>query len=312
MISFQTNAIQLGVKLFRRSLFINKTETITHRNSFERLANIVKFPNHVKKEEVTFAGLPAAWFIPEKSSDEKVILYFPGGGYCVGSYNTHAGMLGRIARASGHPVLAVNYRKAPEAPFPAATDDALKAYKQLVSEGRKNIILAGDSAGGGLALAVTMVLRDEGYKLPAALVLLSPWTDLTGSGDSVTRKKDKDPLIGPELLGVFAQKYRGKEDLKNPLISPLFGEFNHFPPTFIQVGTEEVLLDDSTRLSKKMRQAGVIVEMEIWEGMMHVFQWFAGLIPEANDAVKKIGTFINRQYDAIEPEEKSYLHKELY
>lgn len=312
MNSFQINAIQLAVKLFRRSLFINKTETLTHRVSFERLSNIVKFPNHVKKEELTYAGLPAAWFIPDKSSDDKIILYFPGGGYCVGSYNTHSGMLGRIARSAGHPILAINYRKAPENPYPAAVDDALKVYKQLVSEGRKNIIVAGDSAGGGLALAITMILRDEGYKLPAALVLLSPWTDLTSSGDSVTRKADKDPMIGPELLEVFAKKYSGNTDLKNPFISPLFGDFTFFPPTLIQVGTEEVLLDDSTRLTKKMKQAGVLVEMEIWDGMMHVFQWLAGLVPEANDAVRKIGIFVNRQYDAVEPEEKSYLHKELY
>lgn len=312
MISFQSNAIHIGVKLFRRSLFINKTETLTHRNSFERLANIVKFPNHVRKQELIYANVPAAWFIPDKSSDDKTILYLPGGGYCVGSYRTHSGLLGRLARAAGHPVLAINYRKAPEDPYPAAIEDALKAYKQLLAEGKRNIILGGDSAGGGLALAVTFKLLEEGIQLPAALVLLSPWTDLTGSGDSVTRKASKDPLIGPELLEVFAKKYSGSEDLKNPLISPLYGEFNCFPPTLIQVGTEEVLLDDSTRLAKKMKKAGVLVEMEIWDGMMHVFQWFAGLIPEATDAVNKIGVFINRQYDAIEPDEKSYLHKEMY
>lgn len=312
MISFQTNAIQLGVRLFRRSLFINKTETLTHRNSFERLANIVKFPSHVKRQELIYAGIPSAWFIPDKSSDEKTILYLPGGGYCVGSYNTHSGLLGRLARAAGHPILAVNYRKAPEDPYPAAIDDALKAYKQLVADGKKNIILGGDSAGGGLALALTFKLIEENIQMPAALILLSPWTDLTGTGDSIVRKASKDPLIGPELLQVFAQKYAGNEDLKNPLISPLFGDFNFFPPTLIQVGTEEVLLDDSTRLAQKMKKAGVLVEMEIWDGMMHVFQWFAGLIPEANDAVNKIASFVHRQYDAIEPQEKSYLHKELY
>lgn len=312
MISFQTNAIQLGVKLFRRSLFINKTETLTHRNSFERLAQIVKFPNHVKKDELIYAGLPAAWFIPDKCSQEKTILYLPGGGYCVGSYNTHSGLVGRIARASGYPILAINYSKAPENPYPAALEETVKVYKQLLADGRKNIILGGDSAGGGLALAVTFKLIEEGIQLPAALILLSPWTDLTSSGDSVTRKASRDPLIGPELLQVFASKYSGNEDLKNPYISPLFGEFDFFPPTLIQVGTEEVLLDDSTRLAKKMKKAGVMVEMEIWDGMMHVFQWFAGLMPESNDAVSKIAAFINRQYDAIEPKEKSYLHKEMY
>jgi len=312
MNSLQSSTIQMMVKLFRKSLFINKTETYTHRISFERLANFVKFPRFVDKEELLYAGIPSAWFKPYKSSNDKVILYLPGGGYCVGSYNTHKGMLGRMARAAGHPILAINYRKAPEDPFPAALEDAVKAYRQMVADGWKNIILAGDSAGGGLALATTMKLRDEGYTLPAALVLISPWTDLTSSGDSVTRKAEKDPLIGPELLEVFAKKYCGGEDLKNPFISPLFGDFTHFPPTLIQVGTEEVLLDDSTRLAKKMKQAGVMVEMEIWEGMMHVFHWMAGLIPEANEAVKKIGSYIERQYDPTEPAEKSYFHKELY
>ena len=302
----------MAVKLFKRSLFINRTETITHRVSFERIAKLVKFPNHVKRNEIEYAGIQASWFTPDKSSLDKIILYLPGGGYCVGSSNTHKGMIGRMARAYGHPIISIDYRKAPEDPYPAAIEDAVKAYKQLVKDEYKNIILSGDSAGGGLALATTMILRDEGFKLPAALVLLSPWTDLTGSGDSVTRKKDRDPLISPELLEVFAIKYAGKEDLKNPLISPLFGDFTSFPPTLIQVGTEEVLLDDSTRLTKKMKAAGVLVEMEIWEGMMHVFQWMAGLIPEANDSIKQIGAFINRQYDAEEPKEKSKFHKELY
>ncbi|MCO5234129.1 MAG: alpha/beta hydrolase [Chitinophagales bacterium] len=312
MNSFQAGTIQFIVKAFRRSLFVNRTETITHRNGFERISKMVKFPRHVNKQELMYEGVPSAWFTPTKSSDDKTILYLPGGGYCVGSYNTHSGLIGRIARASGHPVLGITYRKAPEDPFPAAIEDAIKVYKGLVNEGRKNIVIAGDSAGGGLALATTMILRDEGFKLPAALVLISPWTDLTSSGDSVVRKKDRDPLIGPELLEVFAKKYAGSEPLDHPFISPLYGSFNNFPPVLIQVGTEEVLLDDSTRLAKKMKLAGVIVEMEIWEGMMHVFQYMAGLSPEANEAVKKIGAYINRQYDAVEPTKKSKMHKEIY
>jgi acetyl esterase/lipase len=312
MNSFQTNAILMGVKLFKKSLFINRTETLTHRLSFERLSNFVKFPAYVKRNNIQYAGLDACWFTPDKSSLDKIIFYLPGGGYCVGSCNTHKGLIGRMARAAGHPIIAINYRKAPENPYPAAIEDAVRVYKQLVEDGYKNIILSGDSAGGGLALATTMVLRDEGFKLPMALVLLSPWTDLTCSGDSVTRKKDRDALISPELLEVFAKKYAGKEDLKNPLISPLFGDFTNFPPTLIQVGTEELLLDDATRLTKKMKASGVLVEMELWEGMMHVFQWMAGLMPEANDAIKKIGAFINRQITVEEAAENSLLQKELY
>lgn len=312
--SLQINIIQATIKAFRRSLFINRTETLTHRMGFERLSKIVKFPNHVKMEELNYAGLPCAWFTPDKSSDEVIILYLPGGGYCVGSYKTHAGLTGRMARACGHPILSVTYSKAPENPYPTAIEDALKVYKQLVEDGYKNIILAGDSAGGGLSLVTTMKLREEGYKqLPIALVLLSPWTDLTGSGDSVVRKKDADPLIDPRLLNVFAKKYSPDEDFKNPYISPLYGDLSDLPPTLVQVGTEEVLLDDSTRLVKKMKESGVQVEMEIWNGMMHVFQYFAGLVPEANKAVKNIATFINRIQIVTEEEEvKGSLHKEIY
>lgn len=310
--SFQLNIIQSTVKAFKNSLFINKTETLTHRLGFERLSKIVKFPNHVKMKEVSYAGIPSAWFIPNKSSDEKIVLYLPGGGYCVGSYNTHAGLIGRMARAAGHPILAINYRKAPENPFPAAIEDTLKAYKQLVEDGYKNIIIAGDSAGGGLSLVTAMILRDEKYRQqPSSLVLISPWTDLTGSGDSMVRKKRKDPLIDPRLLGIFAKKYSPDEDFDNPHISPLFGEFHDLPTTLVQVGTEEVLLDDSTRLAKKMKAAGVTVELEIWNGMMHVFQYFAGLVPESNQAVKNIAAFINRQQEYKSTNSKAALQKEV-
>ena len=311
MNSFQSAALQGVVKLFRRSLFVNKTESLTHRNFFERIAKIAKFPNHVKLQELNYAGLPCAWFIPEKSSDEKIFLYFPGGGYCVGSYHTHAAMIGRMARAAGHPILGVTYRKAPEDPFPAAVEDAKKVYQQLLDDGYKNIIVSGDSAGGGLSLALTMELIREKKPLPTALVLLSPWTDLTSSGDSVKRKASVDPLIGPELLEVFANKYAGDFPLDTPLISPLFGDFYDFPPTLIQVGTEEVLLDDSVRLAKKMKEQSVQVELEIWDNMMHVFQWLAGLTPEANDAIRNIGDFVNKQV-ILDTKTEESLHKEIY
>ncbi|MCO5249123.1 MAG: alpha/beta hydrolase, partial [Chitinophagales bacterium] len=215
-----------------------------------------------------------------------------------------------MARSAGHPIIGVTYRKAPEDPFPAALEDAKTVYQQLLDDGYKNIIVSGDSAGGGLSLALTMELIREKKPLPHALVLLSPWTDLTSSGDSVKRKAAVDPLIGPELLEVFAEKYAAGQALDNPLISPLFGDFHNFPPTLIQVGTDEVLLDDSVRLAKKMKDRGVSVELEIWENMMHVFQWLAGLTPEANNAIKDIGEFVNKQ--EVLSTNKESLHKEIY
>lgn len=312
MNSFQSSTVHMIVKLMRRSLFIHKTETHTHRISFERLSNITKYPRFVEKEEVIYAGVPSAWFKSSKTSNDKVILYLHGGGYCVGSYNTHRAMIARIARASGHPVLAINYRKAPENPFPAAVEDAVRVYKQMVADGWKNIFISGDSAGGGLSLATALSLRDEGFKMPAALILISPWTDLTHSGDSVVSKADDDPLIAPELLDVFAKKYYGDNDPKLPLISPLFAEYHNFPPVLVQVGSEEVLLDDSTRLVRKMKEAGVDVELEIWDGMMHVFHWLAGIVPEGNQAIEKIGQYIQKKFDVEEPEKKGTLHMEMY
>lgn len=312
MNSLQSSTARLIVKMMRSTLFIHKTETQTHRVSFERISSITKFPRFVEMKEVTYAGMPAAWFRPQKCSDDKVILYYHGGGYSVGSYNTHRAMIARIARAAGHPVLAINYRMAPEHPFSAALEDAVIAYKQLQADGWASIFLAGDSAGGGLSLATTMKLRDEGVKLPTAIIAISPWTDLTLSGDSVRTKADVDPLIEPRLLEIFAKKYYQEHDPKNPFISPLFGNFDGFPPIYIQVGGNEVLLDDSTRLAQKMKKAGVKVEFELWDNMMHVWHYLAGIVPEANLAIEKIGEYVQRTYDLSEDPNKSELHMEVY
>ncbi len=150
----------------------------------------------------------------------------------------------------------------------------------------------GDSAGAGLALALTIQLKKRKLQLPKGLALLSPWTDLTNSGDSIKTKADVDALIEPHLLDVFAQKYIGTMDAKDPLISPLFADFKGFPPTLIHVGGYEVLLDDSTRLAQKMNKAGVQVELEVWDEMMHVWHFLGGIMPEANRAIDKIGAFV--------------------
>jgi epsilon-lactone hydrolase len=313
MNSIQSSTVQMIVKLMRRSLFIHKTETHTHRVSFERLASITKYPRFVEKEEVKFAGISAAWFKAAKSSNDKVILYLHGGGYCVGSYNSHRAMIARLARAAGHPVLAINYAKAPENPYPAALEDAVQVYQQMLADGWKNIFISGDSAGGGLSLALSLKIKELKLPMPTALMLISPWTDLTGSGDSVVRKADEDPLIAPELLEVFAKKYYVDHDPKLPFISPLFADLSGLPPTLIQVGTREVLLDDSTRLAKKMKEAGVQVELEIWDHMMHVWHWMAGIMPEGNEAIAKMGAYVQRTFSSASKEEaQGSLHMELY
>lgn len=292
MQSVQSLTVKTFINVFRKSLFVHKTEANTVRVGFERMSNISKFPRFVTKDLVQYAGLDAAWFRPDGHSKSRTILYLHGGGYVMGSHNTHRALIARIARASGCQALAVNYRKAPEAPYPAAVEDAERVYRQMVADGYENIFLMGDSAGGGLCLALLQIIKKEKLPKAAGAVLLSPWTDLTMSGDSVQSKKDIDPMIAPHLLDIFSKRYYGDADPTHPHISPLFADMRGFPPTLIQVGGNETLFDDSTRLAQKMHKAGVKVRLDIFEDMMHVWQFFGGIMPEANRAIEEIGQFV--------------------
>jgi len=292
MPSVQSGTVNLLIKLIRTSLFIEKLEPKTHRESFERISNITKFPRGVKYDKTIFEGMPAGWFTPEKILSDKVIYYLPGGGYFSGSHNTHRALIARLARASSCKAIGITYRKAPEHPYPAALDDAIKGYSALLEMGHKKIIIAGDSAGGGLTAATMLRLKDEGLPLPSGAVLLSPWTDLTISGNSIQENKDVDPLLPADLLPVFAAKYYGQHDPKHPYISPLFGDFTGIPPVLIQVSDTETILDDSLRIARRMKGDGVNVNIEVWNDCMHVWQFLGGLMPEANRAITKIGDFV--------------------
>ncbi len=292
MQSVQMFAVETFISVFRKVLFVHKTEANTIRVGFERAAKVTKFPRFVKKEELIYAGTEAAWFTPQEYTKSKTILYLHGGGYVMGSYNTHSALIGRIARASNCKVLAINYRKSPENAYPLALRDALDTYKQMIADGYENIFIMGDSAGGGLTLALLQLIRKYRLQKAAGSVLLSPWTDLTLSGESIETKKDKDPLITKHLLEIFSKRYYADADPKDPLISPLFADVKGFPPTLIQVGGHEVLFDDSIRMAQKMNKSGVQVRLEIYENMMHVWQFFGGIVPEANKAIDEIGEFV--------------------
>ena len=292
MQSIQIYTVKTFINIFRSVLFVHKTEPNTVRVGFERLSNITKFPRFVKKEELKYAGSDAAWFIPDGFGKSKTILYLHGGGYVVGSFNTHRALIARIARAAGYKALAINYRKAPENACPCALEDALAAYKQMLADGYENIFIMGDSAGGGLTLALLQMIKKQRLPKAAGAVLLSPWTDLTLSGDSIQSKKDKDPLITPHLLSIFSKRYIGEADPTDPLVSPHFADVKGFPPTLIQVGSNEVLFDDSIRMAQKMNKAGVKVQLEIYDNMMHVWQYLGGIVPEANKAIDEIGEFV--------------------
>ena len=264
----------------------------------KRRAGMERISEHVASdvtcEPVNAGGVPAEWIAAPGAVQDRVILYLHGGGYVIGSINTHRAMIARIARASNARALAIDYRLAPEHPFPAAVDDATAAYKWLLAEGYepRKIVIAGDSAGGGLTLAALVALRDSGVPMPAGAVPISPWTDLEGTGESVRSRAAKDPMVTQSNLSESAKQYYGAHDPKNPLVSPLHANFRGLPPMLIHVGDAEILLDDATRVAERAKLAGVKVELEVWDDMIHVWHVFAKLLPEGQQAIDKIGKFV--------------------
>ncbi len=254
----------------------------------------IRLPKGVTTRTVEAGGVHSEWIEPIGIDPLKTVIYFHGGGYCICSLDTHRGLAARIALASRSRVLLVDYRLAPENPFPAALKDALSVYRWLLEQGLppKKIVVGGDSAGGGLTLSTAISLRDHSEPLPAALFLLSPWTDLTFSGETIESRRLVDPIFGRGFGSQFSPAYAGSQDRAHPLISPLFADLHSLPPTYIQVGNDEILLSDSTRLKDRMRTAGTDVQIEIWRNVWHVFQLFAPYIPEAQVAIDRIGAFI--------------------
>ena len=205
-------------------------------------------------------------------------------------------LLWRIAAASAARIAAVQYRLAPEHPFPAALDDALASWRGLLEAGAdpRRAVFMGDSAGGGLVLALALRARDKGENLPAAIVAMSPWTDLAVTGASVRRNARADPMINADDVPHLASRYLDGADPRHPYASPLYGDPTGLPPTLIQVGGDEVLLDDSVRMAARLREAGVEAQLEIWPRMPHVFQSFSSILPEARRAIGRIGAFIQQ------------------
>ncbi|MEZ5008866.1 MAG: alpha/beta hydrolase [Chitinophagales bacterium] len=298
MASLQSSVVNVIARTIRSSFFIHKAETFTQRKSFERLSVFTKFPRFVKSEKHEIAGLEAMSFYPKQMNKDRVVLYLHGGAYCAGSVKTHKALIARIARASKCKAIGINYRLAPDYPYPAALEDALSAYNELLAQGHKNIFLAGDSAGGGLCMALMLKLKKQRKPMPKGATLISPWTDLAMTGESIRTKIYNDPLIDPKVLKYFAGLYIGEDSPTNPYISPLYGDLSQLPPILIQVGGNEVILDDSTRLAKKLKKNGCEVELEVWENMFHVWHYLGGVLPESKDAIDSIGSFVKDVYQA--------------
>lgn len=265
------------------------------RADWEKFAESFPASPDVSFEPVNAAGVSAEWVTAPGGASDRVVLYFHGGGYSVGTLASYRNFTGRLARGTGARLLAVGYRLAPEHPFPAALDDAVASYGWLIDQGipPNRIALAGDSAGGGLALATAIALRDRGYPRPAAIVAICPSTDLAKEGASVRERAHLDPIVNYESSMAHALRYVGKGgNLKHPLASPLYAELHDLPPILILIGTHECLFDDSSRFAAKAESAGVEVELDIWEGMIHVWPIFADILPEGREAIEKIGNYV--------------------
>lgn len=253
-------------------------------------------PADMTWEDVDAGGTPAIWVTPEDGEADRVVVYLHGGGYATGSAREYLSLASHLARAARARVLAVDYRLAPEHPFPAAIDDALAAYAFVQASGYDSdrVVFAGDSSGGGLVLGTLVTLRDRGEPLPRTAVCLCPWTDLTLSGASLSANAERDPMVRLSTLTQMTEAYLGEHDRRTPTASPLFADLSGLPPLLVQVGTSELLRDDATRLAERAEAAGVDVTLQVWEDTFHVWQSFADHLPEAQEAVAGIGAYVDQ------------------
>ncbi len=264
-----------------------------HRQSQDAIGSLLGNTKAVSYREVDIEGIYGEWVGVNRAHMKKyVVLHCHGGGYSTGSCLYARTLTSKLAESTSMDVLCFDYRLAPENPYPAAIEDAMKAwnYLMLLGYGARDVILTGDSAGGNLALALSLKLKEQRRLLPRGLVLMSPWTDLTSSGESFESKSSLDPVLNRPYIDRMVSAYALGQDLKDPMVSPLFGRFEGFPPTYIQVGENEILLSDAVRLHQAFVDANVPVKMDIYPGMWHVFQMSP--VKAAREAMNKNAEFI--------------------
>lgn len=267
------------------------------RRAFERL--MTKFAPQLRIKGFSYkpdntSGVQCEWIIPDSYDDSKVLVYFHGGGYAVGSPNTHRPQVSHMLKGVGIKAISVDYRLSPEHQYPAPIEDAATVYQWLLQNGYQpeNIAFGGDSAGGGVTIGTLLYLRDNNIPLPKCAIAISPWIDQTMSGESHQKNKDIDPMLISDGFYVWSKHYLGDADPKSPYASPIFHNLSGLPPIYIQVGEEEMLLDDSIRFAAKAGADGVDVKLEIFPKLFHVFHGFWLLLPEARAANKKLGEYL--------------------
>jgi acetyl esterase/lipase len=275
------------------------------RDAVERFSRYLKLPAKITCEKLAIDHIPAEWIYSPETRPNRTILYLHGGAYVMCSIKSHRHLMAKLAKAADARILAIDYRLAPEHPYPAALEDAAHAYNWLLTNGTspENLAVVGDSAGGGLAICTLVKLRDASLPLPAAAVCLSPWVDLTVSGESMKTKAREEFIIPVKLIGQAVDAYLNGSDPKTPTVSPIFADLSGLPPLLIQIGTNDVLLDDAKRLAARAEADGVEVTLETWEGMIHVWQFFSPFMPEAHQAIEKIGRFLKKQ---LQQKDKPY------
>lgn len=257
----------------------------------------------ITTEAVDANGVPAEWVVATDADENRAILYVHGGGYVAGSIVSHRGLAASLSKSASARVLNVGYRLAPEHKFPAPVDDAISAYRWLLASGADpaNTVIGGDSAGGGLAVAALVAIRDAGLPMPAAGLCLSPWVDMESLSESFVSRSALDPMVQKDRLLGMAGEYLGDADPKSPLASPIYADLTGLPPLIIQVGTSETLFDDATWLRDHATKAGVDVTFESWDDMVHVWHRYAPKLPEAQQAVDRLGEFVKEKLGAAVP-----------
>lgn len=283
------------VRLLTRNRLTEGLAVEKQRKVMEQAAMLSFIPRSVVHQQSSMANIVVDWLRPKTADDGKVILFLHGGGYVLGSLKTHGELAGKLAAAANINLAMPDYRLAPEHPFPAALDDALACFQALLASGLSadKILVAGDSAGGGLSLALLLKIKELGLEQPAGAYLISPLTDLTTSSESHTTRAEADPLLSHHWLSYGAEVYAGNEDLKHPMLSPLFAELSGLPPIMIQVGNDEILLDDSLQFAEKAHSQGVEINATVWPDMWHDFQAGGFGLPQQAEAISEFAAFAN-------------------
>lgn len=267
-----------------------------HRLSYERIMANLPLEDDITTEKLGAGGVAAEWIDAPNADKNTVLLYLHGGGYAFGSMRTHRVMLAHVSRAAEARVLGLDYRLAPEFPFPAPVEDSLAAYRWLLDQGinPKKIVIGGDSAGGGLMVAALVALKYRGEPMPAAGVGISSWTDMEATGQSYVTNAELDPSVNRDRILSIAKIYMADKDPSAPLASPIHADLTGLPPLLLQVGSIETLLDDTRELAKRAKAAGVQVEVDVWDDMPHVWHHYAPILPEARQAIGRIGEFMKK------------------